>query len=128
MSIPPVLNPMLQFVDADGEPYAGGTLATLVVGTSTPKDTWVDHLQASLNPNPIVLDSAGRALAYGDGDYRLVLRDGSGNLVFDQWSTTLISAAMMPVVSAPDLPTARQAMGITDAIAAETTQIGRAHV
>jgi hypothetical protein len=49
-----------------------------------------------------------------------VLNDAQGNLIFDQISTTLVSAAMVPVVSAPTLAAARQAMGITDAIQTET--------
>jgi hypothetical protein len=111
--------PVLQFLDADGQPYAGGTLATYIPDTSTPKTTWVDHLQAAVSTNPIVLDSAGRCIVFGDGAYRCVLRDSVGNLIFDQYSDTLVSAAMAPVVSAPTLEDAREALGITDAIADE---------
>jgi hypothetical protein len=113
-------SPELQFVDANGHPYAGGTLATYAAGTTTPKNTWKDEAQTALNTNPIVLDSAGRCIVWGDGIYRCILQDAAGNLIFDQLSDTLVSAAMAPVVSAPDLATARQAMGITDAIAVET--------
>jgi hypothetical protein len=111
----------LQFCDLDGHPFAGGTLEMYVVGTTTPKDTWRDPAGTVLNTNPIILDSAGRALIYGDGGYRTILRDASGNLIWDQPSFTYVSSAMAPVVGAPDLPTARQAMGITDAINAEAT-------
>lgn len=107
-----------QFIDADGRPYAGGTIGTYVVGTTTPKNTWADHLAAALNPNPIVLDAAGRCTMFGDGEFRLMLRDQAGNLVYDQYATTLVSAAMQPVIVAPDLATARRLMGIDDAIAA----------
>lgn len=113
-----LLIPEPQFADADGTPYAGGTLTTYVTGTSTPKATWTDPGGTALNANPIVLDAAGRCVIYGDGEYRLVLRDVAGNLVWDQPSTTLISAAMQPVCIAPDLATARRLMGIDDAIAA----------
>jgi hypothetical protein len=110
----------MQFIDADGVPYAGGRLALFTPGTTTPKDSWQDWQGTVLNANPIILDAAGRCIVWGDGDYRCVLRDSVGNLIFDQISTTVVSAAMMPVVSAPDLATARQAMGITDAIQVET--------
>ena len=60
----------LQFSDANGHPYAGGTLELLVPGTTTPKDTWTDPDGAALNTNPIVLDAAGRCIVYGDGAYR----------------------------------------------------------
>lgn len=111
----------LQFCDADGNPFAGGTLEMYVQNTSTPKDTWKSPLGGddTLNENPIRLDAAGRALIYGDGAYRTVLRDADGNLIWDQPSFTYVSSCMVPVVGAADLATARQAMGITDAIEAE---------
>lgn len=113
-----LLIPEAQFIDADGNPYAGGTLATYVPGTTTGKATWQDAGQTIFNGNPIVLDAAGRCVVWGDGEYRLILRDAIGNIIWDQLSTTLISAAMAPVCIAPDLPTARRVMGIDDAIAA----------
>src|SRR3954470_6737146 len=115
----PVISPELQWSDANGVPYAGGTLASYVPGTSTPKATWLDPGQAALNTNPVVLDGAGRSLMYGDGDYRIVLRDALGNQIFDGEATTIVSAAMAPVVSAPTLADARNALGVTEAIAQE---------
>jgi hypothetical protein len=115
---PPVPNPEPQFADADGHPYAGGTLATYIPATTTPKQTWADHAGAALNTNPIILDAAGRCTMYGDGEYRLVLRDAAGNLIWDQYASTLVSAAMAPVILAPTLEDARRLMGIDDAIAA----------
>jgi hypothetical protein len=122
MSDPALLpTPELQFVDANGVPYAGGTLALYVPGTTTPKASWTDWEGTALNTNPIVLDAAGRCIVWGDGDYRCVLQDAQGNLIFDQNSTTLVSAAMVPVVSAPDLPTARRLLGIDDLLAGYAT-------
>jgi hypothetical protein len=109
----------VQFIDANGDPYAGGSLATYVAGTTTPKTTWKDAAGTSANTNPITLDAAGRAIIYGDGIYRTILTDAAGNLVWDQLSNTLVSAAMAPVCIAADLTTALQAMGVTAAIAAE---------
>lgn len=105
--------PELQFCDADGKPYAGGSIATYVPGTTTPKATWVDPGEAALNSNPIILDAAGRCIIYGDGAYRLILRDAAGNLIYDQLSDTVISAAMEPVVSAPTIADAKVLLGIT---------------
>jgi hypothetical protein len=116
----PVIVPELQFVDANGAPYAGGTLASYITGTSTPKATWLDPDQFGLNTNPIVLDAAGRCLCWGDGDYRLVLSDAAGNLIWDQPATTVVSAAMASVVSAPTIAEAVALLGINDLIAAET--------
>jgi hypothetical protein len=115
----PVIIPELQFIDADGHPYAGGTLETYVVGTSTPKQTWVDPDQTALQTNPIVLDAAGRCLCWGDGNYRLILRDSAGNQVWDQPATTIVSAAMAPVVAAPTIADALELLGIQDLIDAE---------
>jgi hypothetical protein len=113
--------PELQFIDANGHPYAMGTLELYETGTSTPKDSWNDPAggDSHLNTNPIVLDEAGRCIIWGDGLYRVVLRDVAGNLVYDQPSSTLVSAVMIPVVGAATLAIARQAMGVTDAIEAE---------
>jgi hypothetical protein len=109
-------SPVQQFCDANGEPYAGGLLSTYVQGTTTPKATWSDPGGTSLNTNPIVLDSAGRALIYGDGLYRLVLQDAVGNLIWDQPASTIVSAAMAPVVSAPTIADAVALLGIQSMI------------
>ena len=123
---PPEINlallnvPELQFCDANGNPYSDGTVDLYVLGTSTPKDTWIDPEGDALNTKPIILDAAGRCIIWGDGDYRVVLRDAEGNLIYDQPSSTLVSAAMVPVVRAPTIADAREALGITDAIETET--------
>jgi hypothetical protein len=113
--------PELQFIDADGHPYSGGTLETYVPSTTTPKSTWLDPSQSALNTNPIILDAAGRCIVFGDGAYRLILRDSAGNLVFDQYSDTIVSAAMQPVISAPTIEDAVGLLGINDLIAAEAS-------
>ncbi len=115
--------PEVQFIDENGAPYAGGTIAFYIPGTLTPKSTWQDAGQVTLNTNPVVLDAAGRAVIFGNGDYRAILTDVLGNLIYDQLtSSTLpesdISPAMLPVVEAATLATARSLMGITAAIAA----------
>jgi hypothetical protein len=113
MTIALLPNPEPQFCDANGAPYAGGSISTYVPGTTTPKQTWLDAGQSALNTNPIVLDAAGRCVMYGDGDYRLILHDAAGNLIWDQPSSTVVSAAMYPVVSAPTIADAQALLGIT---------------
>src|SRR3954462_15419682 len=117
----PVISPELQWCDGNGIPYAAGTIETYIVGTSTPKATWINPGQAALNENPLTLDAAGRSLMFGDGDYRLVLRDALGNLIFDQPASTTVSAAMAPVVAAATIADALELLGVSDAIAAEAT-------
>jgi hypothetical protein len=93
----------LQFLDANGNPYAGGQLFTYVPSTTTPKQTWQDAGQTTLNTNPIVLDAAGRCTIYGQGSYRTQLFDGIGNLVWDKLTTAtdaFVSIPMLPVVAA----------------------------
>ena len=117
----PILVPEPQFCDADGHPYAGGSIATYLRDTTTPKATWTDPEQEALNTNPIILDAAGRCQMWGDGEYRLILRDAAGNQVWDAPATTIVSAAMAPVVAAPTIADALILLGINDLIAAEAT-------
>lgn len=72
------------FVDANGVPISGGTVSFFIPNTLTPKITWKDSAQTIPNTNPVVLDSAGRAVIYGTGVYRQILRDQAGNLVWDK--------------------------------------------
>lgn len=72
------------FVDQNGKPLTSGTIDFYIPGTSTRKNTWQDSTQSTLNTNPIVLDSAGRALIWGSGAYRQVVKDRYGNLQWDQ--------------------------------------------
>ena len=109
----------LQFADANGHPYAGGTLETYITGTTTPKTTWIDPGGIGTNTQPIRLDSAGRCILYGDGAYRLILRDANGVLVWDQPSSTLVSVAMAPVCLAPTIAAAQVLLGIDPTLAAD---------
>ena len=49
-----------QFFDNNGNPLVGGLIYTYVAGTTTPQATYTSNTGAQTNPNPIVLDSAGR--------------------------------------------------------------------
>jgi hypothetical protein len=112
----PIIIPEVQFLDADGHPYAGGSLTAYVPGTSTPKTTWLDPDGTAANTQPAILDAAGRCLLWGSGDYRLVLRDAAGNLVWDIEATSLVSAAMAPVIAAPTIPDAVHLLGLDDVV------------
>jgi microcystin-dependent protein len=72
------------FLNSNGTPLAGGSVTTYVPGTTTLKSTWIDPNGVTLNTNPIILDSAGRATIYGTGSYRQVLSDALGNLIWDK--------------------------------------------
>ena len=91
------------FVDENGKPLAAGCVYFYVPGTNTPKDTYVDPGGQAANTNPVILDGAGRAIIYGVGTYRQVVKKypcGSlGEQVWDQLtadtasSTTIFAGA-----------------------------------
>jgi len=110
--------PVQQFCDADGHPYAGGQIFTYIPATTTPKLTWSDIGGTAANTNPIILDAAGRALIYGDGDYRMVLLDAQSNPIWDQTASTLISVAMQPVVNG-SIANAQTLLGIDPTLGAQ---------
>lgn len=49
-----------QFFDNNGDPLTGGKLYSYTAGTTTPKATYTTSTGAVANPNPIILDAAGR--------------------------------------------------------------------
>lgn len=68
--------PKLHFFGNDGLPLNGGYLYTSVAGApSVPKATYSDAI-GTVNTNPIVLDSAGRAAIWLDGYYYMELWTG----------------------------------------------------
>jgi hypothetical protein len=78
-------NPKFFAVDANGSPYAGGTLTTYAAGGTTPLATFSDVGLATPNANPVVLDAAGRATVFlSPAAYRFVLKDSGGVQIWDQ--------------------------------------------
>jgi hypothetical protein len=85
----PLPNGKLQYVDIDGNPLVGGTVAFYAPGGLTPKDTWQDYGASVLNANPITLDARGQAIVWGQGRYRQIVKDSLGNLIWDQETAAL---------------------------------------
>jgi len=81
-------NAKQQFVDALGVPLGLGQVFFYVPGTTTFKNTWQDNQQVTLNANPVQLDSAGRAIVFGSGDYRQIVQDKNANTIWDQISSS----------------------------------------
>jgi len=73
-----------QYLDANGNPLAGGKVYYYIPSTTTFKNTYQDVALTVLNTNPIILDSAGECIAYGSGSYRQQLYDVNNNLIWDQ--------------------------------------------
>lgn len=86
--------PEVFLCDANANPLESGTIFTAIPGTDTPKLTWQDADATIANTNPIVLDSAGRAIVYGSGSYRWIVRDSAGNLVYDQLTSDTSSGGI----------------------------------
>jgi len=74
--------PQLQFFDANGVPLAGGTVTTYAADGSTAKATYQNPAGSTINANPIVLDSAGRASIWGTGPYVFKVEDSLGNIQY----------------------------------------------
>src|SRR6185369_10064333 len=75
------------FLDNNGNPLQFGTVEMYVPATLTPKNTWQDQAQSALNLNPIPLDGSGRCTIWGAGDYRQIVKDSLGNVVWDTTTT-----------------------------------------
>lgn len=93
------------FLDANGKPVASGCVYFYVPGTTTPKDTWVNARATASNTNPVVLDAAGRAIIYGIGTYRQVVKKAgpspgspctpAGEQVWDQLTSDTSSSVVI---------------------------------
>lgn len=81
------------FVDSNGVPLANGFVYFYVPGTTTAKTTWQDPNGLVANSNPVQLNSAGRAIIYGSGQYREIVQDQFGNTIWDQLTQDSISVA-----------------------------------
>lgn len=99
------------FLDSNGNPLASGTVTFYIPNTTTLKTTWKDSGQTILNTNPVILDASGRAIIYGSGAYRQIVKDSAGNTIWDQltadtsaafnsWGGTSTGSANVQVVNA----------------------------
>lgn len=89
------------FVDQNGKPLTSGTVDFYIPSTTTRKTTWQDAAETIPNTNPVVLDAAGRALILGSGNYRQIVKDRLGNLIWDQ-ITSSTGSGSTPTVSTGD--------------------------
>jgi len=88
MSLPYALMPVCrqQFLDGNGEPYAGGTLYFYVAGTSTPKEVYATADGATSLGTSLVLDADGyaEAIYLAPGGYKVALYDADAAQVWEQ--------------------------------------------
>lgn len=96
--------PIQQWLDANGDPVANGSLAFYAAGTSTPAVVYADAALTTPLPQPVPLDAAGRpATASGPTEvwldptqsYKEVLQTSTGQVIWtaDQLTGPLATAA-----------------------------------
>ncbi|MBX9925856.1 MAG: hypothetical protein K2Y05_05820 [Hyphomicrobiaceae bacterium] len=73
-------NGMQYFTDSNGLPLSAGCVFFYVPGTLSPKTTYQDANQTISNTNPVLLDAAGRAIVFGTGTYRQIVRASNGTI------------------------------------------------
>lgn len=78
--------PMIRarFFDDNGRPLSGGKIYTYEPNTTTPKTTYKDLAATTPNTNPILLDVAGEADIYFDGQYRVIVESWRGEQMYDR--------------------------------------------
>jgi hypothetical protein len=79
VTVSPIVQPHVTFVDASGSPCASCELYSYVAGTTTPLATYTDASGTSQNTNPIILSAAGGANIWvGQNSYKFILKDAFG--------------------------------------------------
>ena len=63
--------------DTSGRSLSLGKVYTYLAGTSTPAALYTARDKSGNATNPIILDSVGRAVVYGDGIYKFVVKNSS---------------------------------------------------
>src|SRR4051812_35118730 len=72
------------FLNSSGTPLASGKAHFYIPGTTTPKNTYQDSAGSVFNTNPVIFDSAGRAVIYGTGCYRQIVTNSADVVQWDQ--------------------------------------------
>lgn len=108
--MPAGLTPLgfLTFLDANGNPLVGGSVAYFDLSApGNLKPIWADPQQLVPINNPVPLDAAGRPTSggsevgiWGTGDYRMIVRDASGVLQWSALTTTPLGTADLNALQA----------------------------
>ena len=81
----PVQLPEMQFFDKQGKPLVGGKIYSHKVGTGEFKPTFKNAQKTALNRNPVVLDNAGCAFIYLNGNHHLKIFDKNDRFIEERW-------------------------------------------
>ena len=87
-----------QFLDDDGNPLSSGKVYFYIPNTLTFKTTWQNAAKSITNTNPVDLDAGGRAIIYGDGSYRQIVKKANGDTVFDAVTTSPLTGSTATLV------------------------------
>ncbi len=87
-----MINPVLQFIDGNGAPYAGGSVTFYATGTLNLQNVYSDAGRTTLLTTPVSLNAAGRSststtgpdtgVYYLSANYDYVLKDANGVTIF----------------------------------------------
>lgn len=88
-----------KFTDDLGLPLIGGKVFSYEVGTSTPKDTYIDRALTIPNTNPIILDDGGSCQMYLKGGYRLRVLTADNVLVEEKDNAFQSDGQVLDVVA-----------------------------
>jgi microcystin-dependent protein len=110
------------FLDSVGNPLVGGTVTSFVPNSTTKKTTWQDAGQTENNTNPVILDAAGRAVIYGQGNYRQLVKDADGNTIWDA-PTSAIGSSQPSGATGTDTAPVGSIMVFTGAVVPVNWQI-----
>jgi len=114
-----------QFCDAAGVSLALGTVGFYVPGTLSPKATWKDAGQVTMNANPVPLDGGGYAVIFGSGDYRQIVKDVNGNVIWDQLTSAPLVSADTASIVATAVATIRAEIGNAALYASDYGVVGQ---
>ena len=103
---------------------AGGSVEFYAAGTTSKKEVYLERDKSVVAANPYTLTANGNAELFGEGVYRILLRDSNGVLVYDYDNVYLVEAAgtIVPVLvdaTAEDAVYTWEAT-VTDLIVAKT--------
>lgn len=111
-----------QFFDNSGIVLSGGKIYCYLAGTSTPATNYTSSSGSSPNPNPLILDSAGRPpaeiwLTTGSA-YKFIVKDANDVLIrtYDNIPAGQTLSGAVPWSSITGTPTTVAGYGITDAL------------
>lgn len=90
-----------QISDSLGVPLNGGKCNFYEPTTTTPKTTYTTAALTVANANPAVLDSAGRANVWLNGNYRVIVQDSSSNTIYDEDNINPDSSTTVTALSSP---------------------------